>query len=214
MKRSSRHESSRHAPSDESGLSQDSTVSQPLNDARPLRNPARVALSVKASFLTSASGLRLEFLQHHDRYSHRLVAADGAILLASIEGTDQDNWPASPPLQQLSIEEHRPGVEVALLVGMAGKSHWSLSIEPLADGSGFLFDAACRLREPTGWLGSSYQLSSPSQQQPQLTPLPIAAHSSSCHVEQRESEAHITPVVGDSGVSGTVRWKYSIAAPS
>jgi hypothetical protein len=211
---SSPRQSSHHAPRDESGDRQDSILSRPLDDAGPLHDPARFTPSVKATLLTSASGLRLEFVQHHDRYSHRIVAADGAILLCSIEGTDQDIWPASPPLQQLSIEEHRPGVEVALLVGMAGKSHWSLSIEPLADGSGFLFDVACRLRDAAGWLGSSYQLASPSPPQLHFAPLPIAADSSSCHVEQRECEARVTPVVGDGGVSGTVRWKYSIATPS
>ncbi|MEQ8791856.1 MAG: hypothetical protein RIC55_36705 [Pirellulaceae bacterium] len=49
---------------------------------------------------------------------------------------------------------------MALLVGMAGRSHWSLSVEPRHDESpdlaGFLFDAACRFGGTPQTLGSRY----------------------------------------------------------
>ena len=46
---------------------------------------------------------------------------------------------------------------VALLVGMAGRSHWSLSVEA-RDGQ-LNFDAACRVRGDCNHLGSGYRLS-------------------------------------------------------
>lgn len=74
-------------------------------------------------------------------------------LLESLEGQSGDIWPASPPMQQLLIESRAEAGHVALLVGMAGRSHWSLSVEPLADRVGFRFDAACRLGGPPDWMG-------------------------------------------------------------
>jgi hypothetical protein len=41
---------------------------------------------------------------------------------------------------------------------MAGRSHWSLSIEPLADRVGFRFDAACRIGGPPAWLGHTWRI--------------------------------------------------------
>lgn len=77
-------------------------------------------------------------------------------LLESLEGQSGDIWPASPPMQQLLIESRAEAGHVALLVGMAGRSHWSLSVEPLADRVGFRFDAACRLSGPPEWLGHAW----------------------------------------------------------
>lgn len=156
----------------------------------------------------AAADLRVEFFWQTDRYAHRLVASDGATLLTSIEGTDEDIWPPSPPLQQLSVEELRPGTEVMLLVGMAGKSHWSVSIEPQADSAGFIFDVACRLREPARWVGSSYRIANSAQPSLRLTSLPINDTPVSCHIAERRDEAIVTPAAGVPEGSGTVRWKY------
>src|SRR5436853_5119442 len=81
-------------------------------------------------------GLRVAFTRVKDRFAHTvwLLEGDAATpLWASVEGSDADDWPASPALQQLSIETLPDGRRVALLVGMAGTSHWSLSVEPAAD---------------------------------------------------------------------------------
>lgn len=76
------------------------------------------------------------------------------------EAGDED-WPASPPIQQLSLESinDRPTL---LGVGQAGKSHWSISIEPIDfEGEAALrFDVACRTRTDPGWLGSTYRRTS------------------------------------------------------
>jgi len=105
------------------------------------------------------TGLRLEFAWRRDRFQHKLAALiDGraVLLLESVEGSDEA-WPPSPPLQQLSIEETRLGARVALLVGMAGRSHWSLSVEPGDEPKSLIFDAACLVRGDVGQLGSAYQ---------------------------------------------------------
>jgi hypothetical protein len=103
--------------------------------------------------------LRVEFVWRGDRFGHviSLVDADGARpLLESVEGSLADAWPPSPPLQSLTIETRQADSRVALLVGMAGRSHWSASIEALPDRAELRFDMACRHTELPAWLGSSY----------------------------------------------------------
>ena len=74
------------------------------------------------------------------------------------EGSADEAWPASPPLQQLSVETTSNSERtVALLVGMAGTAHWSASIEPLADRRAFRFDIACRLSGPGEFFGTTYR---------------------------------------------------------
>ena len=116
--------------------------------------------------------LRLRFVRLGDRVHHTVEWLDPAMaataLIESREGQasagqtsaglSSDNWPASPPLQQLLIEPRGVAGHVALLVGMAGRSHWSLSIEPLADRVGFRFDAACRIGGPPAWLGHTWRI--------------------------------------------------------
>jgi hypothetical protein len=106
--------------------------------------------------------LRVEFVWRGDRFGQviSVVGADGvaAPLLESVEEANADGFPASPPLQSLSIETLADGRRAALLVGMAGRSHWSASIEPLADAAGLLFDIACRAGEPRPRLASEYAI--------------------------------------------------------
>jgi hypothetical protein len=110
--------------------------------------------------------LRVEFFKSGDRYAHRLsavVADDGGRetvvpLAESVEGDNDDPWPPSPPLQSLSIEELADGRTAALLVGMAGRSHWSASVE-VAPGLGSpKFQLACRFTTVPDRLGSTYRI--------------------------------------------------------
>lgn len=89
--------------------------------------------------------------------------------MQSVEGTPDQDWPPSPPLQELNQLELELGNSV-LGVGMAGHSHWSasFSIEPTGDGSNHVkSDLACLQKKPvTGLvsetdssLGSTYQFS-------------------------------------------------------
>lgn len=105
--------------------------------------------------------LRVVFARAGDRFTHRVeVGQDGGwqVVAEALEGALDDAWPPSPPLQQLHTEARAADQTVALLVGMAGRGHWSLVVEPTADGTAFLFDAACRVSVVPAWLGSSYRV--------------------------------------------------------
>lgn len=97
-----------------------------------------------------------------DRVGHRIVAIDPAgrsiDLVESIEvDAISDDWPPSPPLQDLSVEEIE-GEPTALAVGRAGRSHWSSSIQTVSDGEAALvFDIACRCEANPQRLGSAYR---------------------------------------------------------
>lgn len=103
----------------------------------------------------------LRFVWCGDRYAHQLeLTQDGQswVLVRSLEGADGEAWPASPALQQLDIQTSGSGGSCALLLGMAGKNHWSASVETKAES--LVFDIACRAQAPAEWLGSSYQIDS------------------------------------------------------
>ena len=108
--------------------------------------------------------LRIAFAPCGDRMVHsialveRIGDADRITpLCSSVEGTANETWPASSPLQSLSIEQRATG-DVALLVGMAGRSHWSASFETFAGLSKLRIEHACRVGGEPTWLGSGYQL--------------------------------------------------------
>jgi hypothetical protein len=108
--------------------------------------------------------LRVEFIRRSDRYAHTISVVDQLRgvqpVLESVEGTATDDWPASPPLQNLSIEELAPGRRAALLVGMAGRNHWSASVEAVTGRAALVFDIACRIANDAGRLGSTYDVAS------------------------------------------------------
>jgi len=111
-----------------------------------------------------AGDVVIELTRIKDRFGHRLgVAQDGEVtwFLESVEGTEEEDWPSSPPLQELSCERQGTGRDVALLVGMAGKSHWSVSVEADVASQRLRFDVACRTHVRPVWLGSSYRLLGP-----------------------------------------------------
>src|SRR5512145_957858 len=93
--------------------------------------------------------LRVVFRWRGDRYGHTVKRRIDGVwrpLLESIEGTADDDWPLSPALQSLHIER-RPNGPVALLVGQAGSSHWSASVEADQNCSALIFDLACRITQ-------------------------------------------------------------------
>lgn len=100
------------------------------------------------SILLDGGGMRIGFHWHRDRFAHTVGVLDGERLdpfLASREGDPDEPWPASPPFQEVHVEQHN-GQQVALLVGRAGKCHWSGSVEIDAGASAVHFDIACRLK--------------------------------------------------------------------
>ena len=111
----------------------------------------------------SGHGLRVVFYRpddQKDRFGHIIgIVTRGTAtpILPSVELDGKDGWPASPPLQSLSIEQ-RPQGAVALAVGMSGQSHWSASVEAVSGERRLIFDIACRLGAKTEPQLRSYYL--------------------------------------------------------
>ena len=168
-------------------------------------------------------GLQVEFLWRQDRHCHTigLVVDNSPIsVFESMEGSSLEDWPPSPPLQQLSVEELRPKTQVALLVGMAGKSHYSISVEPAHDRTKFVFDVACRSREIAEQLGSEYLLLaggvSSASDHDAIIDVDRRLIQLSC---DRDGETASRIIVNPKGVRiepalvvslGTTRWRYSL----
>lgn len=118
-------------------------------------------LAVLAAIDASGIGLQVEFHTHGRRIAHRILAVIGGQtipLLDSREGDDCEPFPPSPPLQQVAVEPRADGTRVALLVGMAARSHWSVSVEELSSQRTLRFDVACRsTAAQCEQLGSSYR---------------------------------------------------------
>jgi hypothetical protein len=93
----------------------------------------------------------VQFRWTGDRYDHAI--GFGEAELRTVDEHRDSDWPDCPPLQQLSIESIADR-DVALGVGCAGTSHWSVSIEPTE--TGFRFDWACRAKQPPERLGVRY----------------------------------------------------------
>ncbi len=110
--------------------------------------------------LLQAAGLRVRFVFRADRFAHEVQVANGAewrTVARSREGSPADAWPASPPFQSMHVESRAGDRQLALLVGMAGRSHWSASVDLDPHTGSLTFDMACRVRAAEcGWLGSSY----------------------------------------------------------
>ncbi|TWU58327.1 hypothetical protein [Rubripirellula reticaptiva] len=107
--------------------------------------------------LSSADGrLNVVFQWRADRFVQS-VFVDGIHAGDSVDGDGETDWPPSPPIQQLSLEEIG-GSAVILGVGAAGQGHWSISVEKAGDSS-LKFDLACQCRGQAGSLGSTYQTS-------------------------------------------------------
>jgi hypothetical protein len=132
------------------------------------------------------TGVRIRFFWQGDRYSHRIDALDGTLtrtILESVEGGPLDDWPPSPPLQDVNVSWIASDSEhghVAMLAGASGKSHWSMCVAardqrtysrdksrevklfvdgmPLSEReeTELLFDIACRTEEAPAFLGTTY----------------------------------------------------------
>lgn len=173
--------------------------------------------------------LYLCFTRRADRISQSLECRVGERrieLFVSHEGEAGEAWPPSPPLQQLLIEPRGSEGQVALLVGMAGRSHWSLSVEPVAGRAAFRFDAACRLNAPPTWLGhvwrASETLGRPSEATPNAMSWRIGAgllamtgeaasdRESLAPCEFHDGECRIGAKIPEGRFPLTVRWRFTV----
>ena len=159
--------------------------------------------------ILEANGLRVVFFRTGDRYAHRVETFDAAsnqwhTTLESLEGEPGDEWPPSPPFQQLHVER-RPTGPIVFLIGMAGRTHWSAAVEAAADRRSIQFDVAARAQLPPKKLGSEY------------LPLPIEGvalgiRSDVVQIESTSSLNHddrrIEPTLTET-IPATIAWRYA-----
>lgn len=184
-----------------------------------------------ATFIQSSS-LRLDFSKPKDRFESAVSLAELGTVLKSQEGSPEDEFPASPPFQECSIESRSANEQVALLVGMAGKNHWSAAISTDSRPNRLVFDVACRVTEGVSetsrqQLGSQYiLLESPKQKAgTELSQNGSYGSELTFIVGERQfsfqSELNCQFRFGDEGLievapvdlgAKTIRWKYSVSA--
>jgi len=165
--------------------------------------------------LLEAAGLRVRFFWRDDRYAHEIWLLDGADwvrALESVEGTPVDDWPASPPFQSVVVVDRRDdGRPVALLVGMAGKSHWSASAEIDPQVPCVSFDVACRVRgSRCGPLGSAY-LSDANCFQGDALEIEPANQLGPARLERDGTVVKIAVSASPDAAPRTIRWGYRLA---
>lgn len=174
----------------------------------PLIAGCRMRSEIIEAVGSDGVGLKLVFKWDVDRYCHAIsvIGRDGRIMLLaeSMNGSVDDDWPPSPPLQTLSIENLPDGRSVALLVGMAGRSHWSASIEPVNGQSKLIFDIACRHSGPPRWLGSRYL------QMSMLASSYLSIESGNARISEENEVVEIVPQ--NILPRGTSRWRFVVSA--
>ncbi|MCC9602702.1 hypothetical protein LOC67_19295 [Stieleria sp. JC731] len=143
---------------------------------------------------------RVDFTWNGDRFIHQLVCGDSVV--ESFEEAEELPWPASPPLQQLSVEVINDQ-EVALGVGCAGTSHWSLSVQPIENG--FHFEWACRTKVSPERLLSTYQIRGTSEPAWNLEPVGSSTRTDGNGVTELKPTASLSE-------AGTFQWAYTATA--
>jgi hypothetical protein len=189
---------------------------------------------LKSPLVLASDRLRISFQRDSsDRFGHTIELVDGGrayALLTSIEGTAEEPWPVSPPFQEAHLEQRPGGRQVVLLVGMAGHSHWSGSVEIDPQTDSAAFDIACRLRGRADWLGSRYAIagdvltSQPGQIRLAVSPstglaapeqlllLEVPAAEDSAVLTQVGGELQLAAQAAESASAHTARWRYAVAA--
>lgn len=164
--------------------------------------------------------LRVDFERCGDRFAHQVswTLPDGTSgCLISQEGHPDEAWPPSPVLQSLNLET-RPGEgQSAMLVGMAGRNHWSMSVEADLDRNRLLFDVACRMQELPLWLGSTYTVLNQSGAAWPLDCLTLTAwHGEQTdqaifiQMDRQKGTLRIPAPPATAMFPQTIRWRYEI----
>ncbi|QDV61510.1 hypothetical protein [Crateriforma conspicua] len=124
----------------------------------PADATARPNDALPQDVLLGIGNFTVHFHWQKDRFCHDVAFGDQP-LLQSVEGTGEDVWPDSAPLQQVSVESIGERC-VALGVGASGTSHFSVSVEPESctdDACTIRFEWACRSKEAPADPRSTYQ---------------------------------------------------------
>jgi hypothetical protein len=193
-------------------------------------------------------GLRVEFFHLLDRYAHRVLAVGyeelPVLLLESIEGTAAELWPPSPACQAINLNDlqqddaSREAPHAAMLVGMSGSTHWSMSVSRLSKSdsfewlgghAGIHFDAAGRLKLPPKVLSTQYLVGKRVRVQPTGGEMLLHFGSGQCVVGSRspdgktgpfdlwqfEKQAQLlrhefVPSLSQLELPATLRWSYAM----
>jgi hypothetical protein len=160
----------------------------------------------KPAAVLEAGGLRAVFTRRGDRFAHRIEVRDEesqawVAALVSREGNDEDPWPPSPPFQQLHVEHRKEG-DVVLLVGMAGRSHWSAAVDVCPERKTLRFDVAVRVQSGDGALGSGYEILNAAAAA-RIMPCPAVGI-------QSDKDFGFEPTWSDEKLPATICWRYSL----
>jgi hypothetical protein len=161
-----------------------------------------------------------------DRFCSEILVKEGddsRVALRSIEGSNQDFAPPSPPIQQAVLDEIAPDQKAILGVGMSGKSHWSSSIHWDQTKSQLVFDIACRCNETIAWLGSTYECGEHAHVELhseglilQLDNRPVAklVALDNCTLSVVDQKIQVSANLTNSEkLPRTIRWQYAIQVP-
>jgi len=175
-------------------------------------------MTTRSTLILEAAGFHLTLLPCGDRLAHTvgLVLPQRVVpLLASLEGSPDDEWPPSPPLTTVETLPGSSHAQALLLLGMAGRSHWSASIRISEPNRSIELEVACRIKEQPAWLGSSYRTMVAGEMTGHVAQLKvedqtvgIAAVGASVHVTREGLKIAVAPPVGP--FPQTVRWNYSV----
>lgn len=163
----------------------------------------------------------LAFEWAEDRYLHRwrFAEAGNELTITSHESNSSTLWPASPPLQQIHLQNFGDGRQVIFGVGMAGRGHWSASFTLVPALASWIVELACRSPLAPGPLLSTYCLDGDWQwEAEQPSTLRCVQLNSPLHLEpvQPGAEAQVTddrllirPTHVNHG-SSTTQWAFRI----
>jgi hypothetical protein len=107
-------------------------------------------------------GVRVTFEWTRDRYSHTIYGirkGHADAVANSVEDERFDEWPLSPPIQELRESLDSAGQRTLLLMGSAAYGHWSATarVEHFdAENPYVEFDVAVRLHRSPAYLGVAY----------------------------------------------------------
>ena len=180
----------------------------------------------------SSGELTVRYFKLGDRVAHAigLVRDDAFVpILESIEGSELEPWPVSPPMQEMVEESFTPDASPVLLgVGLSGNGHWSTAVEA-KDGPLLKFDIACKNSKSSSSLGSEYRIATkyawkPSEVSSQkitlmldskiiLAKIELVASIGQLNFSSSEDRIRISPI-SDPGTILTHRWCYELSLVS
>ena len=179
----------------------------------------------------TAGVLSVRYTKLPDRLTHTIGIIVGDIyipFLEAVEGSAEDSWPPSPPMQQMVLESFKPDASPVLLgVGLSGNGHWSSAIET-KDSRGLKFDIACKNSKSSTELGSRYRVLGTIQPSPRpnsveivLAAINVSANNEITRIEfavtigrldsiDAKGDIKVSPM-SDAKLSQTHRWCYEVS---